>query len=201
MGKFAIASLFLLSACVTTYENGQLVAEREDRSGKPSRLERVQEQVNSRIERLKYEHGKELLATLQELIALERLAIAPIGQALETADSRTRAHLIYVLGFIGGGEARQLVVARLSDQSEIVRYEAAAALMQIGDWSAVPVLIAFMDSDSRRLRYKAHEILRLKTKQDYGYDFNAEAASRNEAIQQWKSWWSDRRDQMIYGND
>ena len=58
MAKIAIASLFLLSACVTTYENGQLVAEREDRSGKPSRLERVQEQVNSRIERLKYQYGK-----------------------------------------------------------------------------------------------------------------------------------------------
>ena len=201
MAKIAIASLFLLSACVTSYENGQLVAEREDRSGKPSRLERVQEQVNSRIERLKYQYGKELLGTLQELIALEELAIEPIGQAFQTADSRTRANLVYVLGYIGGAAARKWVVAGLSDESEVVRYESAAALMQLGDWSAVPVLITFMDSDSRRLRYKAHEILRLKTKQDFGYDFNAETAGRADEVQQWKSWWSGRRDALIYGND
>ena len=201
MRKITVVTLFLLSACVTTYENGEPVAEREDRSNKQSRLERVHEQVAVRIERMKYQYDKELLGTVQELIGLEKLAIQPIRQALPDVDSRTRANLVYVLGFIGGSEARQLIHGHLSDPSEVVRYESAAALMQLGDWSAVPVLITFMESDSRRLRYKAHEILRLKTKQDFGYDFNADGSGRRESIEQWTSWWSGRRARLIYGND
>lgn len=199
MRKIAIIPLLLLSACVTTDRDGNPVAEEKERPEKQSRLERAHAQVNSRIDRMKYQYGKALLRTMQELIGLKELAFAPITKALPNVDSRTRANLVYVLGFLGGNEAHQIIVSHLKDQSEVVRYEAAAALMTLGDLSAVPVLITFMDSDNRRLRFKAHEVLRSTTRQDFGYDFNAEHDGRAKAIARWRSWWKNRRGEIIYG--
>lgn len=199
MSKIAVVSLLLLSACVTTDRDGKPIAEETDRPDTPSRLERAHAQVNARIDKMKYQHGKTLLQTMQELIGLKELAFEPIADALPTADPRTRANLVYLLGFMGGNDAHQIIVNHLKDESEVVRYEAAAALMTLGDLSAVPVLITFMDSGDRRLRFKAHEVLSSTTRQDFGYDFNSADEGRYQAVGRWRAWWKSRRGEIIYG--
>ncbi|NRA96702.1 MAG: HEAT repeat domain-containing protein [Planctomycetes bacterium] len=199
MRKIAVVSLLLLSGCVTTDRHGNPIAEETGRPERPSRLGRAHAQVEARIDKMKYQHGKALLRTMQELIGLKELALEPIAKALPTADSRTRANLVYLLGFMGGNAAHQLIVSRLKDDSEVVRYEAAAALITLGDLSAVPVLITFMDSGNRRLRFKSHQVLRSNTRQDFGYDFNAASEGRSRAIARWRTWWGDQRGELIYG--
>jgi len=190
---------FILISCVAVDQNGDRVAENDVRKPKQGRLERVHESVSARIEQMKFQHGKILLRTLQQLISVKELAYVPIVKAMPDADERTRANLIYVLGFMEGHtDAHRVLAGHLKDKSEVVRFESAAALMNLGDWSAVPILIGFMDSGSRRLRYKSHEVLRDSTRQDFGFDFDAEGNSRAPALAKWKAWWEDRREEIIY---
>lgn len=195
----AILPILMLASCVTVDQDGNPVAETRDKGPRKGRLERVHETVTARIEQMQFQHGKELLRTLQELIGMKELAFEPIVKALPEADSRTRANLIYVLGFMKGNNgAHRILAASLRDESEVVRFESAAALMSLGDWSAVPILISFMEKGDRRLRYKSHEVLRDSTRQDFGFDFNADDSSRAPALARWKEWWKGRREDIIY---
>lgn len=192
----ALAAFLSLPGCVTE-------GAREDsaRDSATPPVAQAHKAVTERIERMRFEYGKELLASVQALISLRELAKAPILEALPTTDARTRANLIYVLGYIGGPEAHASVRRHSADSDMAVRYEAAAALMQMGDWSSIPVLISFMESPDRRIRYKAFQVLRERTEQDFGYEFNAPEVQRAESVNRWKSWWDGRRREIIYGRN
>jgi len=200
MTKFGVLflPLVLLSGCMTT-TTGPGAAN----SSKPktTTLERAQASVGQRLERMRYQHGNALLGAIQELIAFGELAVDPILEELPKTDPRTRANLVYVLGFIGGTSAHRATVGFLKDEDPGVRYEAAAALLAMADWSAVPVLISFLDVSDRHLRYKAFQVLKGTTRQDFGYHFDAALEERGPAIARWQSWWKNRRQELIYGKN
>lgn len=186
-----------LSACVTESDRPSTGKGESNKSP----VEQVQETAAERIEKMKFQYGSDLLATMQGLIGLKDLARGPVVEALPNADPRTRANLLYVLGFIGGSDSHRAITPYLGDRDLMVRYEAAAALLQIGDWSSVPTLIEFLGNDDRRIRYKSFQILREKTRLDFGYDFNGAPHDREEALGRWKNWWQDRRREIIIGRN
>ncbi len=186
--------LTLLVGCVT--EGGEVSTGKNPEAKGP--VEMAEDAVAKRLQRLRYVHGRELLAEVESIIAYKELALSPVLAALPESDSRTKATLLYILGYIPSPESHAAVSAHLKDRDEAVRYEAAAASLQLGDQSAVPTLVAFLDSEDKRLRYKAIEALKSSTKQDFGYDFNAPESERAAAIGRWQDWWSSRRSAMIY---
>jgi hypothetical protein len=150
-----LLALGALSGCVT--EGGRAGIVDESPKGP---VEYAQDSIRQRLDRMRYLHGKELLAEMERIIATRELAIDPVIQALDGADPRMQANLLYMLGYIPASECRAAVVPYLKSQDESVRYEAAAALIQLGDMSAAPVLITLMESEDKRLRFKAFESLR-----------------------------------------
>ncbi|MAE93837.1 MAG: hypothetical protein CL910_04190 [Deltaproteobacteria bacterium] len=192
-----LVPIMLLSACVAVVEDGQASSDQP----KKTTLGRAQGVVQKRIDRLRFEYGKALLASIQEIISFKAIALEPIRATLPGADARTRANLIYALGYIGGTDAHRLVANFTKDESEVVRYESAAALMGMGDWSAVPVLIGFLENGNRRFRYKAWQVLQTSTRQKFGYDFDAVQTEREPALARWRSWWNNRRQEIIYGEN
>jgi HEAT repeat protein len=194
----AIAATALLALCCSCVTEDPLPDAR-DTSQRQTPVEEVHESVRARIARVERSSGNTLLKELQALIAYKELARAPILEVIDDVDVRTRANLLYVLGFIGGTETYQVLTRYVSDPDPVVRYESAAALLNMGDWSGIPVLIEFMDSPDRRMRYKAEAVLKETTKKDFGYSFNAPAPERERAVGMWKSWWQDQRREMIYG--
>jgi hypothetical protein len=190
-----VIALFALfqTACVT--EDGR--APRPEESAKGP-VEYAQDSIRYRIERLPTLRGRDLLQEIERLIAARELALEPIRSALPEADARTQANLLYVLGYIQSPESHAAVLPYLRSPDESVRYEAAAALMQLGDLSAAPALIAFLESEDRRLRYKAFECLKAATHQDFGFEFQADADARAAAVMRWKRWWAEQRAAMIY---
>lgn len=186
--------LTLLAGCVTEGPERE-TADRD----LPTPVEKAQSTVERRIQQMRYQQGRDLLATIQSIVAMKDLAREPVLAALPESDDRTRANLIYILGYLGGTGVHQTVSKYLRHGHAGVRYEAAAALLHMGDWSTVPVLINFMDSEDRLLRYKAFQALSEGTRQDFGYDFRAPDSEREQALGRWRSWWSTRRQEIIYG--
>ncbi len=77
---------------------------------------------------------------------------------LEGADVPSRIALLHALGRAGGPKALEAVVARLEDQDQVVRDEAARMLSTWPDPAAVPHLMEIA-SASRRLR---HQVLAIR---------------------------------------
>lgn len=196
VGALWVFAGLLLAGCIT---EGAPESTRSETEKSP--VERVEVGVKERVERMKFQFGSELLATMHAIIAHKELARGPVTDALPTSDPRTRANLIYILGYLGGSESHKVLQPYLADRDPVVRYEAASAVFHLGDWSAVPTLMEFMDSDDRRLRYKAFETLKERVREDFGYDFNAAAPERAAALGRWQSWWNGRRQEIIYGRN
>lgn len=190
-------SALLLGGCISEGPRPTAAANDDDN---PTPVEQAHVQVNRWIKELDHTFGKDRLARLQALISYKELALEPIIQALPDANPEVRANLVYVLGYIGGAPAHQALIGNLNDEDPGVRYEAAAALVNLGDWSGVPILIDFMDSEDKRMRYKSFQILREKSKDDFGYRFAASPPEREMAVGKWRAWWKETRSSIIYGD-
>jgi HEAT repeat protein len=200
-GKVAlIVGLIVLTGCVseTRTMTGEVIEERPPIMGEKSPIEQVETQVRQRIENMRYESGTELLKTIETVAGCKELALRPIAEALPTVEPGVRANLVYTLSLIGGGKAHRMVASQISDQSPVVRYEVASALLQFKDWSGVPLLIGFLEAEDRRIRYKSFQALSSFAKQDFGYDFGAPEEERTAAVTRWKEWWADKRSDLVY---
>lgn len=194
--KLGVGMLLVLLAggCVT--EGGP--PEREDDGKGP--VARVHARINRKIDRMPHLNGQRLLAVIQEIIAYKELALEPVKEALPDTDARTRANLIYILGYVGGEQAHAAVIPYLKSEEEVVRFEAAAALVNMGDWSGVPLLLDYMESEDRHKRFKAAQAMLEVTDRDFGYNFDAPPHERQKAMKRWRHWWQDRRNSLLYGN-
>jgi hypothetical protein len=195
-----IVSLIAVSGCVseTRTLTGELIQDRTCAPCEPTPVDQVETQVRKRIDHLRYEQGAELLKSIDTIAGCKELALRPIAEAMPRSDAGVRANLVYTLGLIGGSQAHQLVARQLSDESPVVRYEVAASLLQFKDWSGVPVLISFLEDDDRRIRFKSFQALSGFAHQDFGYEFGAPEPERAAAVDKWKTWWSQKRSDLIY---
>lgn len=194
-----IGFVALLSGCVTeTKPIGDDAVEEKKLSCAPTPVEQIEKQVRLKIDHMRYESGTELLRTMEKIASCKQIALKPIKEALATSDVGMRASLVYTLSLMGGSQAHAIVAAQISDQSPVVRYEAASALLQFKDVSGVPLLIGFLEDEDRRIRFKSFQALNTFAHEDFGYDFGAPEETRTAAVERWKSWWARRRSELVY---
>ncbi|MSR74371.1 MAG: HEAT repeat domain-containing protein [Planctomycetes bacterium] len=188
--KYALPGFFL----VTAFFAACTITQSSEATSRPgvSPVGHVEQQVRIRVAGLQSLQGAQLLTSMETLIKCGALARKPVIEGLSSPDPRMRASLVYVLGYIGGSEARVAVSERLGDTDVGVRYEAAAALLQMGDVSGLPVLIKLLDDRDARVRFKAIEAVAGVAGQHFGYEFNASPAERGSALQRIKAWWAER---------
>lgn len=197
-----LALVLVLGACQTTVTRGgvQLTEEEVEQleaTEETEPMDFVAEKVKSVVEELDLRHGSLLLRDIQYLVGLKELAIEPMTEAMPRVSARSRANLVYVLGFTKTPEAHEAVVAALGDEDEVVRFEAAAALMQQGDLSAIPRMIDYLDSNEPQYRYKAIQALRLATNRDFDYHFSASPEIRGQSVVQWQRWWDAEKGRLM----
>ncbi len=199
-----LGCLFVLtSACTTTYkQNGTEVSEAYvnsvEEGENPSTLDIHDQKIATVIESVSFDRGSSLLRDLQWLIAQKELAEKPILEALPNVDDRTRANLLYVLGFLRSPDVLDTLRDNLGHRNPAVRFEAAAGLLQQGDLAAVPTMVSFLENDDRRFRYKAIQVLRESTGRDFGYSFSAPEELRNASVTQWKKWWGAEKKRLMF---
>lgn len=192
----------MLGACQTTVTRGGVELTEEeieqlDAVEESEPMDFVSEKVKAVVEKLDLRHGSLLLRDIQYLVSLKELAVEPVTEAMPSVSARSRANLVYVLGFSKSAEAHEAVVSALGDDDEIVRFEAAAALMQQGDLSAIPRMIGYLDSSEPQYRYKAIQALRLATNRNFDYHFSASPEVRARAVTAWQAWWDGEKARLM----
>lgn len=81
----------------------------------------------------------------------------------------------------------------LGNPAPLVRARAAQLGDRLPDPAVVPRLLDRLDDTDPVVRMTAHEELKKRTGQDFGYVPWGEPAERGRAVVRWKSWWNSRR--------
>jgi hypothetical protein len=81
----------------------------------------------------------------------------------------------------------------LSNPSAIVRARAVGLGRQLPEEQVIPPLIDRLEDLDAVVRLTAHEELRKRTGQDFGYVPWADVAERAPAVARWRGWWDGRK--------
>jgi len=148
----------------------------------------VQGEITRRIAELRYLHGNELLESMNRLVQLGDAASAQIRENVHSEDWLTRSSLAYVMGATGDRRYIPDLRGLLDDKLPTVRYEAASALVELGDSEGFATLVDGLSDGDIRCRYKCFEALKRATNQDFGYQHDGTPESRETAVMRWKVW-------------
>jgi HEAT repeat protein len=127
------------------------------------------------------------------LVLLLNLASQGSGEARQLLDACSRRS-DYPLAIDGPRIVavfdRQKAIERLRARLKgSERYEAASALVQLGDPQGIPALIEELEAPDGSANALAFEDLRRYTQEDIPYDANASADARKAAANAWRQWW------------
>jgi hypothetical protein len=147
--------------------------------------------IDRLIRQVPFKTGGERMNTLRELSAYGPYAIEPVSkQMLASEDDSVRANGVYVLGLIfeqdRDARALDLIRGSVKDNDLRVRLEAARVLLEGGDRTGVPDLIAALDDRSKLVRNLAFETLKKSTRQSFGYDPDGTDEARAAAIDRYR---------------
>jgi hypothetical protein len=81
----------------------------------------------------------------------------------------------------------------VSSPSAIVRARAVGLGEVLPESQVIPPLIERLDDPDAVVRLSAHEELRKRTGQDFGYVPWADVAERAPAVARWREWWGVRQ--------
>jgi len=155
--------------------------------------------LEENAQRLPWTHGAERV----ELVRWFAGAGEPAYETLLMLASDSRSDVAgSALAALGSTRDERLVpyVRELSWSGNVprtLRLERARALLMLGDWSEIPMLIDALGSDDLAVRALSGHALYRATGERRGFDPRAEPEVRAESVERWRSWWSERQAEGI----
>ena len=113
-------------------------------------------------------------------------------RALSSPDARTRSQAAYLLGALKDRRTIDALVTASADAAPVVRYEAGAGLLEMGEIRGAEVLIGGLADSDARLRAKSIEVLAASAGTRFGYEPDDPPSDRAESIRRWKTWLARR---------
>lgn len=183
MRRLALAlplAVLLLGACSTTTSGTGVSLEGASTSR--------QEMVRRQVAEMKYLHGEVLLTRMQSLASMGVEAVPALTEGASSEDWLVRSSCMWIFGVMGDRQHVPVVAARLTDESAVVRYEAATSLVKLGDSRGFRTLVDGLADEDLRNRYKCFRTLRQATGRDFGYRHDGEPQERRQAVGRWLDW-------------
>jgi len=115
-------------------------------------------------------------------------------------DPLFRLETVMALGRIGDSLALPEVKRAAADDDPNVRKAAVAALGLIGDTSAIGTLIDSLGDEHKTVRAIAYAALKTISGTDFTFKPDDDEATREEAVQLWKTWWETQKKGDTGGN-
>ena len=84
--------------------------------------------------------------------------------------------------------AKEPLTRLLTSSDDRVKLAASRGLLDLGERSPLPVLVALLESENPRVRQYSHETLRALSSQQIGFASEAPAEDRAKTVTQWKEW-------------
>lgn len=153
----------------------------------------LDKQIDKIVARLPNQNGMELYTDIQHLVAFGDYAVDSMMKCLDHDNSKVRSSAALVLGQLKAGKAvDKLVKVAFNDRNKLVRLEAARAVLDIGKWDTVPVLIMGLEDEQIGTRQLCAWALESKTGETFGYIFDGPETERLASVGKWQNWWKVR---------
>jgi hypothetical protein len=191
--------LSLTAACASTSSS----VETEPEWLEPS--PRLRHQIEESARRLPWTHGMERVEmitwfatvgepaypTLLEMVLDPRKDVA--GSALAALGATRDSRLVMPLRALPWPEG---------EKNTDLALERARALLRLGDWQMVPLLIGGLRNEELLTRALCAQALWESTRERFAYDPKAEPEEREKAIAEWEKWWHERNaDSMLQNGE
>ncbi|MCG3135235.1 MAG: hypothetical protein HMLKMBBP_02753 [Planctomycetes bacterium] len=144
--------------------------------------------LRERIEEMRYMHGQELLARMDEFVRLRDDAVPALREAAGSDDWLVRSSVMWILGAMADRRNIDAIHGALGDPVPAVRYQSASSLVKLGDPRGFPVLVTGLSDPQIDVRYKCFQSLKAVTGQDFGYRHDADPVERRDAVARWLDW-------------
>jgi HEAT repeat protein len=100
----------------------------------------------------------------------------------------------YTLGFMNDRRAVEPLARAVNDPVADVRYDAAAALLRLGDDRGFAPLIAGLEDADPRLRARSLGNLHAAVGETFGFEADGDPLERSAAVARWRGWLERRRE-------
>ena len=149
----------------------------------------VRAQVDALLVELAAARGEKIVEVGRRIVARGEPAVPALREALVSEDTALRSNAAYFLGVLKDRRTiPDLRRASTDDTDAAVRYEAAGALLEMGDPIGFAALVdGLSDVDARR-RAKCIDVLAERTHERFGFEPDADPADRSAAIRRWRTW-------------
>lgn len=155
----------------------------------------LKQQIDDEAERLPFRHGVEQLEAIRWFASVGEPAYPTLLRlALDERD-----HVAFsALAALGAtGDPRLAEPLRIIPWPEErfrgdLGFERARTLVRLGDWSAMPVLIAGLRDERILTRSLCIKTLEEATGDSRGFDARGAENAREVAVKRWESWWLAR---------
>lgn len=186
------AALFLLSACVSSKPDQPIRKPHEGPWLQPSMT--LEQQLDDQIRRLPWTHGAARVEQIRWFTAVGEPAYPRL---LELCSDPRPDVAGAALAALGATHDARLVehlhqVKWVTPMEPGLRLERARALVRLGDWSEVGVLVAGLRDESLWTRAWCGQALHEATNERFGFDPRAEAEEREQAVLRWEQWLMSR---------
>ena len=149
-------------------------------------------EVERLVARIGLETGEALLALDAKILQFWEPGVPPLLRALSSADARTRSQAAYLLGAMKDRRTIDALATASTDPAPVVKYEAGAALLELGEIRGAEVLIGGLADPDARLRAKSIDVLAANAGTRFGYEPDDRPSDRDESIRRWKTWLAHR---------
>lgn len=196
--SLGLALALALAGCITTTSMDRRIIEADDSPWlRPSPYLALELEENAA--RLPWTHGAERI----DLVRWFAGAGEPAYETLLQLALDARADVAgSALAALGSTRDERLVpyVRELAWSGEVplnLRLERARALLMLGDWSEIPLLVDALEADDLSTRALAGYALYRATGDRRGFNPRDEAEVRAESVRRWRAWWREREDEGI----
>jgi hypothetical protein len=123
----------------------------------------------------------------------KRATVVRLGRRYTGFSSLSLLALALPLGLGAGCSIAPKTFRSLTHPAAIVRARAVGLGNELPEEQVIPPLIARLDDTDAVVRLSAHEELKRRTGQDFGYVPWADVAERSTATARWRQWWDTRK--------
>jgi len=160
------------------------------------------QQIEDEAARLPWTHGFE---RLEQIRWFSMVGEPSYDTLLELCEDERDDVASAALSALGNTQDRRLVpyIHRIEWSKERqggdLGLERARTLLNLGDWSEIPVLIRGLRDNRQYTRTLCIQALHGATGETYGFDAKADLTDRVRAIDSWEVWWRARTGEGLLG--
>jgi hypothetical protein len=154
--------------------------------------ELMQAQLADLVRRIPETSGRERIELGRRIVSYGEPAVPVLVRSLGDADADVRGTAAWLLGFLGDPRSAGALQVATDDPAPLVRYEAGAALLRMGDARGFAPLVAGLEDADVRSRSRCLIVLQERTGETFDYRPNDPPEERAAAVGRWRAWVASR---------